>query len=68
MFPWSARPNPGQAIAIAEWPTPKKEITERLFIDGRCVGVIEAKRAVKDVPGRLNQAKRYARGIRAFGR
>ncbi len=34
-----------------------------LFIDGRCVGVIEAKRQFKDVPGRIGQAKRYAIGI-----
>ena len=28
------------------------------------MGVIEAKRGVKDVPGRLGQAKRYARDIK----
>ena len=58
------RPQPGQAIAIAEWPTDSGPVDYALFIEGRCVGVIEAKRGVKDVPGRLGQAKRYARGIR----
>jgi type I restriction enzyme R subunit len=58
------RPKPGQAIAIAEWPTESGPVDYALFIDGQCVGVIEAKRGVKDVPGRLGQAKRYARDIR----
>jgi type I restriction enzyme R subunit len=35
-----------------------------LFIEGRCVAVVEAKRDVTDVPGRLGQAKRYARDIK----
>jgi type I restriction enzyme, R subunit len=47
------RPQPGQAIAIAEWPTDSGPVDYALFIEGRCVGVIEAKRGVKDVPGRL---------------
>lgn len=58
------RPQPGQTIAIAEWPTESGPVDYALFIEGRCVGVIEAKRAFSDVPGRLGQAKRYARGIR----
>lgn len=57
------RPQPGQAIAIAEWPTESGPVDYALFVEGRCVGVIEAKRNVKDVPGRLGQAKRYARDI-----
>lgn len=58
------RPQPGQAIAIAEWPTESGPVDYALFIEGRCVGVIEAKRGVKDVPGRLGQSKRYARDIK----
>jgi len=58
------RPQPGQSIAIAEWPTDSGPVDYALFIDGRCVGVIEAKRGIADVPGRLGQAKRYARDIR----
>ncbi|MDE1905547.1 MAG: type I restriction-modification system endonuclease [Rhodospirillales bacterium] len=57
------RPLPGQAIAIAEWPTASGPADYALFIEGRCFGVIEAKRGATDVPGRLGQAKRYARDI-----
>jgi type I restriction enzyme R subunit len=57
------RPEPGRAIAIAEWPTETGPVDYALFIDGRCAGVVEAKRGIKDVPGRLGQAKRYAHGI-----
>jgi type I restriction enzyme, R subunit len=57
------RPQYGQAMAIAEWPTKSGPVDYALFIDGRCVGVIEAKRQAKDVAGRLNQARRYARDI-----
>jgi type I restriction enzyme, R subunit len=57
------RPQPGQAIAISEWPTDSGNVDYALFIEGRCVGVIEAKREVRDVPGRLGQSKRYARDI-----
>jgi type I restriction enzyme R subunit len=55
-----ARPEYGKAMAIAEWPTKSGPVDYALFIDGRCMGVIEAKRGVRDVPGRLGQAKRYA--------
>lgn len=58
-----ARPEYGKAMAIAEWPTRSGPVDYALFIDGRCIGVVEAKREVKDVPGRLGQAKRYARDI-----
>lgn len=57
------RPAYGKAMAIAEWPTKSGPVDYALFIDGRCVGVIEAKRQFRDVPGRLGQAKRYAIGI-----
>ncbi|MGE6784419.1 type I restriction-modification system endonuclease [Ensifer adhaerens] len=58
------RPGYGEAIAIAEWPTESGPVDYALFIDGFCVGVIEAKRQIRDVPGRLGQAKRYAQGIK----
>ncbi|MEZ2329994.1 type I restriction-modification system endonuclease [Mesorhizobium sp. RCC_202] len=58
------RPGQTEAIAIAEWPTESGPVDYALFINGRCVGVIEAKRQVRDVPGRIGQAKRYARDIR----
>lgn len=58
------RPSQSEAIAIAEWPTDSGPVDYALFIEGRCVGVIEAKRQIRDVPGRLGQAKRYGIGIR----
>lgn len=58
-----ARPQYSKAMAIAEWPTKSGPVDYALFVDGRCVGVIEAKRQVSDVPGRIGQAKRYARDI-----
>lgn len=58
-----ARPEYAKAMAIAEWPTRSGSVDYALFVDGCCVGVIEAKREVKDVPGRLGQAKRYARDV-----
>jgi type I restriction enzyme R subunit len=57
------RPALGQSIAISEWPTESGPVDYALFVEGRCVGVIEAKRSIMDVPGRLGQAKRYAKGI-----
>lgn len=58
-----ARPQYGRAMAIAEWPTKSGPADYALFVDGRCVGLIEAKRRLSDVPGRIGQAKRYARDI-----
>ncbi|MCD1645312.1 type I restriction-modification system endonuclease [Aurantimonas coralicida] len=58
-----ARPQQGKAMAIAEWPTMSGRVDYALFVDGRCVGVIEAKRQLADVPGHLAQARRYARDI-----
>ena len=45
-----ARPESSKAIAIAEWPTSTGPVDYALFIGGRCVGVIEAKREARDVP------------------
>lgn len=57
------RPDSKTPIAIAEWPTESGPVDYALFLEGRCVAVIEAKRQAKDVPGVLTQAKRYARDI-----
>jgi len=59
-----SRPNLAEAVAIAEWPTESGPVDYALFLKGRCVGVIEAKRKSKDVPAVLDQAKRYARDIK----
>lgn len=59
-----ARPGPVEAIAIAEWPTATGPVDYALFVKGRCVGVVEAKRESKDVPAVLDQqSHRYARDI-----
>ncbi|SEH15729.1 type I restriction enzyme, R subunit [Sphingopyxis sp. YR583] len=57
------RPEFGRNMAIAEWPTTSGPVDYALFVDGACIGVIEAKRGATDVPGRLGQAQRYARDI-----
>ena len=59
-FSKGARPDANSAMAIAEWPTESGPVDYALFIQGQCVGLIEAKRQSKDVPGVLDQAKRYA--------
>lgn len=59
-----ARPQPRRAMAIAEWPTETGAVDYALFIDGACVGVVEAKRSAIAVPAALEQAKRYAKSIR----
>ncbi len=59
-----ARPQYGKNMAIAEWPTKTGPVDYALFMDGRCVGVIEAKRQIANVPGHLRQSKRYASGIK----
>ncbi|MDT8870827.1 hypothetical protein RAA17_05915 [Komagataeibacter rhaeticus] len=57
------RPEAGRAIAIAEWPTESGRVDYALFIDGQAVGVIEAKRSIRNVAGRLGQSKRYGLDI-----
>jgi len=63
-FRAGARPEPGRAQAISEWPTTSGPVDYGLFIGLELVGVIEAKRRGKDVPAVLAQARRYARDIR----
>lgn len=58
-----ARPVAGRNLAIAEWPTQNGPADYVLFAGLTAIGVIEAKRKAKDVPGALEQARRYARGL-----
>ena len=44
------RPDPSGAIAVAEWPTESGPVDYAVFLKGRCVGVIEAKKVGTDVP------------------
>jgi type I restriction enzyme, R subunit len=56
-----ARPEKGKNRAIAEWPLKKGSADYALFIGLEFVGIIEAKRASKDIPSDIEQAKEYAR-------
>ncbi len=57
-----ARPTAGRALAIAEWPT-RDGIADYVLFDGlTAVAVIEAKRKRIDVPGAVEQSRRYSRG------
>ncbi|RKH45606.1 type I restriction-modification system endonuclease [Corallococcus sicarius] len=62
-----ARPQPGKHRAIAEWPTTDGRADYVLFVGLEAIGVVEAKRQSKDVPGAITQAKRYSRGFTVRG-
>lgn len=61
------RPTKGLNMAIAEWPTSNGPADYALFIGTMCVGVVEAKRKRKNVSAAVDQAGRYAAGIKAQG-
>jgi type I restriction enzyme, R subunit len=63
-FARGARPEVGRAKAIAEWPTDTGPADYVLFLGLEAIGVVEAKRASKDVAGDIEQSKRYSRGLR----
>ncbi|SHK16893.1 type I restriction enzyme, R subunit [Desulfatibacillum alkenivorans DSM 16219] len=56
------RPQKGKNLAIAEWPTEKGPADYVLFAGLKPLAIVEAKRKVKDVPGIIEQAKRYSKG------
>ena len=58
------RPESNHYRAIAEWPTSSGPVDYALFHGKTLLGVVEAKRQSKDVPGVLEQAKRYSRDFR----
>ncbi len=65
-----ARPQKNRNLAIAEWPTDYHEgktgrADYALFAGLKLVGIVEAKRASKDVAADLAQSKKYARTIKA---
>lgn len=64
-FAKGARPQRGQNLAIAEWPTETGPADYALFIGLTPVAIVEAKRKNLDVSAALQQAKRYSRGFRA---
>ncbi|HMW22201.1 MAG TPA: type I restriction-modification system endonuclease, partial [Burkholderiaceae bacterium] len=59
-----ARPQRGDALAIAEWPTETGPADYALFVGLTPVAIVEAKRKHIDVSAALQQAKRYSRGFR----
>ena len=61
------RPTRGRNMAVAEWPTESGAADYALFVDTRCIGVVEAKRRNKNVSAHVDQAQRYARGFRFDG-
>jgi type I restriction enzyme R subunit len=59
-----SRPVKGRNMAIAEWPTKNGPADYALFTGTRFIGVVEAKRRNKNVSAHIDQAQRYARGLR----
>jgi type I restriction enzyme, R subunit len=59
-----SRPSKGRNTAIAEWPTANGPADYALFIGAMCVGVVEAKRKRKNVSAAIDQAGRYAQGLK----
>jgi type I restriction enzyme, R subunit len=57
------RPTKGRNMAIAEWKTENGPADYALFIGTMCVGIVEAKRANKNVSDRIDQAGRYSEGF-----
>lgn len=58
------RPEASRYIAIAEWPTSSGPVDYALFHGKTLLGLIEAKKQSKDVPGVLAQTKRYSRDFK----
>lgn len=58
------RPSKGRNMAIAEWPTAKGPADYALFAGTTLIGVVEAKRKSKNVSAAIDQAERYAKGMK----
>ncbi len=59
-----ARPERGKNKAIAEWPTQGQQSADYLLFAGLTpIAAVEAKRRNVNVPGKIGQAERYARGF-----
>lgn len=61
-FKKGVRPQRGKNLAISEWPTANGPADYVLFAGLKPLAVVEAKRKSKDVPGSIEQSKRYSRG------
>jgi len=59
-----SRPERGRNMAIAEWPTQGQQSADYVLFSGLTpIAAIEAKRKNVNVPGKIGQAERYARGF-----
>ncbi len=59
-----ARPERGRNLAIAEWPAPGRQAADYVLFAGLTpLAAVEAKRQNVNVPGKIPQAERYARGF-----
>ena len=59
-----ARPERGRNMAIAEWPTQGRQSADYVLFAGLTpIATVEAKRKNINVPGKIGQAERYARGF-----
>lgn len=63
-FSKGVRPQKGKNLAIAEWPTASGPADYVLFNGLTPIASVEAKKAIKDIPGSLEQAKRYSRDFK----
>lgn len=66
-FAKGVRPEKGRNMAIAEWPLKKGYADYALFIGMELVAIVEAKRASKDIPADIEQAKGYAKQVVQHG-
>ncbi|WP_372661285.1 type I restriction-modification system endonuclease [Cohnella sp.] len=66
-FALGTRPEKGKNLAVAEWQLKHGRADYALFISLRLVGIIEAKRASKDIPADIEQAKNYAQLVIRHG-
>jgi type I restriction enzyme R subunit len=66
-FAKGVRPQKSKNLAIAEWPTGSGPADYALFVGLTPVATVEAKKAIKDVPGSIEQAKRYSRDFAVHG-
>lgn len=62
-FGKGVRPQKGRNVAIAEWPTETGPADYVLFAGLTPIAVVEAKRQSVDVPGSLEQSRRYSEGF-----
>jgi type I restriction enzyme, R subunit len=66
-FAKGVRPEKGKNLAIAEWPLKNGFADYALFIGLELVAIVEAKRASKDIPSDIDQAKGYAKLVVRHG-